>query len=118
MSQSKNSLPYLEHILDSIVNIEQYLNATKNEDEFLHNSLVQDAVIRNLEIIGEAAKKVEMQVKKESSEIEWKAMAGMRDKLIHDYFGVDLTFVWTTVKKDLPKLKKKIKALIKNLNSN
>lgn len=76
------------------------------------NNLVQDAVIRQIEIIGEATKQLSKTIKEKYPEIPWKDIAGMRDKLIHDYLGVDLNAVWKTVEKDIPFLKNKLKEII------
>jgi uncharacterized protein with HEPN domain len=78
---------------------------------FSENELIQDAVIRNIEIIGEATKKISSDLKSQYSEIPWKEMSGMRDKLIHDYFGVDVDVVWRTVKEDIPFLKALIQGI-------
>ena len=72
--------------------------------EFKTNELVQDAIIRNIEIIGEASKKISKETKQTYYKIPWKEIAGMRDKLIHDYFGVDVTVVWKTIHQDIPLL--------------
>lgn len=82
------------------------------EDDFLKNSLVQDAVIRNLEITGEATKKLNTEFRQKHPEIEWKKIAGMRDKLIHDYIGVDLWAVWAVIDQILPNLELHIKQII------
>ena len=74
----------------------------------MDNYLVQDGVIRQIEIIGEATKKLSTGIRERYSEIPWKDIAGMRDKLVHDYFGVDLAAVWDTVKKDIPALKSRL----------
>jgi uncharacterized protein with HEPN domain len=74
-------------------------------EDFNSNELIQDAVIRNIEIIGEATKKISKDLKSQYREIPWKEMSGMRDKLIHDYFGVDVDVVWKTVTEDIPYLK-------------
>jgi uncharacterized protein with HEPN domain len=75
------------------------------EEDFLKNSIVQDAVIRNFEIIGEAVKHLTLEFQDEYRSIPWKDIAGMRDSLIHDYIGVDLWTVWNTVQTYIPKLK-------------
>lgn len=95
---------YLEHISESIAKIEKYISGV-DEDNFMSNEQLQDAVIRQLQIIGEAAKRLTVDTTAKYSEVEWKDIAGMRDKLVHDYFGVDLDAVWDTVVHDLPILK-------------
>ncbi len=113
----KDKTIYIKHILDCIQKIEKYSSKiTKNE--FLKKSMIQDAIIRQIEIMGEASKLISEKTKKENLEIPWKDMTGMRDKLIHGYFGVDLDAVWQTVKKDIPTLKKGIKKIIKIINKN
>ncbi|MEK9165251.1 MAG: DUF86 domain-containing protein [Patescibacteria group bacterium] len=98
---------YIKHILDAIVAIEKHMSAVNYED-FFENKLVQDAVIRELEIIGEASKRLSIDFKNCRQDIPWKEIAGMRDKLSHDYIDVDLTAVWETIKRDLPFLKSKL----------
>lgn len=75
----------------------------------------QDAVVRNLEIIGEATKRVSLNLKTAHPDIAWKPIAGMRDKLIHDYFGVNVQLVWDVVERDLPPFYEKLKELLKTL---
>ena len=107
----KDDLAFIEHILLCIDKIQEY---TKNltAQEFNNNELIQDAVIRNIEIIGEATKKISKDLKSQYRDIPWKEMSGMRDKLIHDYFGVDVDVVWKTVNEDIPYLK----SLIENID--
>jgi uncharacterized protein with HEPN domain len=105
---------YLRHILDAISRIGEYLQGI-NEEEFVRNYLVQDGVIRQLEIIGEATKQISQGTREKHSNIPWKDMAGMRDKLIHDYFGVDVEQVWLTASNDIPTLKIEIEEVVNNL---
>lgn len=107
----KSDIVYLKHILDAIHRIEEYTQ-NLNHKQFLSNHLVQDAVIRQIEIIGEATKHLSRFIRKKYPEILWQDIAGMRDKLIHGYFGVDLYAVWNTVKKDIPELKIQIQNII------
>ena len=103
----KDELVYIEHILEAINKIQGYtLGLTK--DQFIQNELVVDAVIRNIEIIGEASKKVSKNIQQIYYDLPWKEMAGMRDKLIHDYMGVDTEVIWQTIIEDIPVLKRKL----------
>lgn len=107
----KDDKAYIQHILESIKKIEDYSKKiTKNK--FLIESIIQDAIIRQIEIIGEASKLISEKTKVKNPNIPWKDIAGMRDKLIHDYLGVDLEAVWQTVKKDIPVLKKEINKIM------
>ena len=107
----KDSLIYIEHINACINRIIEYTTGF-DEDSFLKNSLIQDAVIRNLEIIGEATKKLNEDFPVKHSEIEWKKIAGMRDKLIHDYIGVDLWAVWAVVENIIPTFSNQIEDIL------
>jgi len=107
----KDNLVYLKHISDAILRIEDYTEGLKYED-FMKNNLVQAGVMREITVIGGAAKRLTRDIREKYSDIPWKKIAGMRDKLIHDYFGVDLDAVWDTVKKDIPLLKRQIEGVI------
>jgi len=110
----KNPKFFLEHILESIILIEEYsLNQTEND--FLTSIRLQDLISRRLEIIGEAVKNLPLEVKEKYPNIEWKKIAGMRDYLIHQYFGIDLKLTWKVVQRDIPILKKEIEKIYKNL---
>ena len=112
----KNDKIYLRHILDAISDIEKFIIGVSEED-FSKNREKQYAVLRGLEIIGEASKNLSDELKAKCPGIDWKNIAGMRDKLIHAYFGVNLPLVWETVKNDLPQLKKQAQNLLKELNN-
>jgi len=95
---------YIEDIQESISKIEEYTKAV-SRDDFLSNTQVQDAVLRRLEIMGEAVKNIPDEFKNRYPEIPWKKIAGMRDVLIHAYFGVNLDRVWKIIEEDIPHLK-------------
>ncbi len=102
---------YLRHILDAITKADGYLQGV-DEAAFQQNSLIQDGVIRQIEIVGEATRHLSKDLRSQYSEIPWEDIAGMRDKLIHDYFGVDVDKVWLTAKDDLPDLKIRIQQIL------
>jgi len=107
----KNVKIFLEHILEAIKLIEEYIN-NKEKSDFLKSIQLQDSVIRRIEIIGEAIKNIPSNFKGTHEDIPWKEITGMRDILIHQYFGVDLELTWEVIKVDLPKLKKSIISII------
>lgn len=107
---------YLRHILDAIATINRYL-AGVDEATFLRESLLQDGVIRQLLIIGEAVKQLLPETRQQASHIPWAAIAGMRDKLIHHYFGVDVSQIWLTAQSDLPTLKAAVVTLLASRES-
>ncbi|RYE23142.1 MAG: DUF86 domain-containing protein [Sphingobacteriaceae bacterium] len=109
---NKDQLIYLDHILTCIDKIQDYtLNVSK--EKFLTKSLIQDGVIRNLEIIGEATKHLDKEFRVKYPETEWKKIAGLRDKLIHDYIGVDLIAVWKVVDQIIPEFRLQILEILR-----
>jgi len=105
---------FIKHILESIKYIEEYTEGI-SKDDFLRSTKIQDAVIRRLEIIGEATKNIPPEWKETHSEVPWRRIAGIRDILIHEYFGIDFDLLWNVVKKDLPDLKRKISMILKKI---
>lgn len=105
----KDDKLYLIHLSECIAKIESYVEGL-GADEFLRNTLVQDAVLRNLQILSESTQRLSQDFKAHHSEIEWYKIAGLRNILVHDYLGIDLTTVWSVVTDKLPELKKLIEA--------
>ncbi|RLI99543.1 MAG: DUF86 domain-containing protein [Candidatus Aenigmatarchaeota archaeon] len=105
---------YVKDILDNINYVMEFTKGIEFED-FANDKKTVYAVIRSLEIIGEASKKIPKDIKEKYKEIPWKQMSGMRDKLIHEYHGVDIEIVWTVVKKELPPLKPSIEKMLKDI---
>jgi uncharacterized protein with HEPN domain len=101
---SKDPLEYLKHIRDESFYILSVVTSDLSKDEFLGDETLKRAVIRSLEIIGEATKKIPADYKVKWSSIQWKHMAGMRDRLIHDYMGVNYSIVWDVIKNKIPDL--------------
>jgi uncharacterized protein with HEPN domain len=110
----KEDLVFIEHILDSINAIESFSKDLKKE-ELGSNRLKQSAIVREIEIIGEAVKNVSENLKTKHREVGWREIAGTRDKMIHHYFGVDLNIVGGIIEGDIPKLKEKISKIKKEL---
>jgi len=107
----KDDRIYIEHILHSIERIDKYI-AGKNHKSFISDFITQDAVVRQLEIIGEATKRVSDDLRKSNPQVPWSDMSGMRDILIHDYIDVDIDIVWKTATESIQTLKKLLDNLV------
>jgi uncharacterized protein with HEPN domain len=105
---------YVKDISESIEDAEEFVKGYEFED-FKKDKKTVYAVIRAIEVIGEAAKKIPKPIRDRYPDVPWKEMAGMRDKLIHEYFGVDIEVLWKTVQQDLPLLKSLISTVVKEL---
>jgi len=115
MSESgKDNSRFLSHIIKSIELINQY-SSDMSKNDFYMEQEKQDAIIRRLEIIGEAAKNLPQNFRKNYSNVPWKEMAGMRDILAHRYFGIDLEIAWETIKKKLPEVEPEIRNIYNSI---
>ncbi len=113
--KGRNQKLVIEDILESINKIERYIENLKYKD-FEKNELVIDAVIRNLEIIGEASKNISDDIRNEYKNIPWKRMIGLRNITTHEYFGIDLSIIWEIITVNLPETKSKIELIVKDLS--
>lgn len=107
----RGDVPALKDILEAIGRVQRYVG-TMSLSDFMGNTEKQDAVVRNLEIIGEAVRSVSPEFRRKHNDVEWGQIAGLRDKLIHHYFGVNLKIVWDVVQEKLPGLKKQVADLL------
>ena len=105
---------YIQDIFEAIVEVKDFTEGMSFED-FVKDKKTINAVVRSLEIIGEAAKKIPNSMRAEYSEIPWKRMAGMRDKLMHEYFGIDLEIVWEVIQREIPPLKPFIQKVLEDV---
>lgn len=111
---TRDPLIFLDHVLESITLIEDYVSGI-TEASFIADIGTQDKIIRRLSIIGEAASQLSENFRLEHPEVKWKEIIGMRNFLIHEYFGVTISEVWITVKRDLPELREQIEKLKENI---
>ena len=114
MKRRKDYSDYLQDIFDSINDTDEFVKGMTYED-FLKDRKSINAVIRSIEVVGEASKNIPQSMREKYPDVPWKKMTGMRDRLIHEYFGVDLEIVWQVIKKDLPSVKPLIMRIIDEL---
>ena len=112
--KDKDDKLFLLHIRDAINLIEEFIES-KDFESFLNNKILKSAVVYHFQIIGEATKKLSPELINEYSEINWKDIAGMRDKIVHSYFDVDYVLVWRVIKQDLPALKSTVNTILEDL---
>ena len=106
----RDPLVLLEDIMLAVQKIARY-TSQMDHNEFLNHELVIDGVARNLEIIGEAARQLPEEFRRAHAQIPWPQIAGLRNRIVHDYFGLDLELIWEIVQHDLPELEKQVRAL-------
>ncbi|ALC15496.1 hypothetical protein DSOUD_0708 [Desulfuromonas soudanensis] len=109
MSRSDRDRTYILHILECIDRVERYAN--NDRTRFDADPMVQDAILRSLQVMAESSQRLSEEVKATQSHIDWRAISGFRNILVHDYLGVDLDLIWQVIKQELPVLKKSLKAL-------
>lgn len=110
MCPPRRDSEYLEDVYEAMTRIVAYTTAM-DYGQFLQDSRTQDAVIRNLQVIGEAVKRLSRQLKEQYASLPWREMAGMRDRIVHDYFGINYDIVWAVVTQDIPLLLPQVQAL-------
>ncbi|MFZ2338222.1 MAG: DUF86 domain-containing protein [Bacteroidales bacterium] len=111
---SKEPIEYLKHICDESLYIVSVTSKGLTKEEFLKDETLKRAVVRSLEIIGEASKKIPADFKIKWDKVKWKDMAGMRDRLIHDYMGVNYSIVWDVIKNKIPELFEQVSHVLEN----
>jgi len=114
----KSYIPYLQHILDECIYIRSVITDEMDSSQFLSDETLKRAVTRSLSIIGEATKKIPADVKYNLQDISWRQMAGMRDRLVHDYMGVNYLIVWDVAKNIIPELTIQIQDVVSHLLTN
>lgn len=116
MTPTRNYNVYLQDMYDSVIRGISFIKGF-NFKKFNNDEKTQYALIRAIEIVGEASKKIPSHIKKKHPDIPWREISGMRDKLIHDYFGVNAKVVWKTAREDLPSLKKSLEIILKEIDN-
>jgi uncharacterized protein with HEPN domain len=114
MSSKRRDPDYCSDVLEAMQRIMTYTGGVSYE-QFMADRRTQDAVVRNIEVIGEAVKRLSSSLKRQHPAIPWKDMAGMRDKVIHDYFGINYDIVWTVASEEIPRLLSSISGVLQKL---
>jgi len=109
----RKEIDWLKDILEAIGQIEKY--AVKGEDEYMQNELIQKWMVYHLQVIGEAANKVSNEIQNKYSSISWSQIVGLRNIIVHEYFGIDLEEIWNTIMIDIPKLKIDVLRIVDDL---
>lgn len=109
MMLSERDHVYIEHMLDCIVRIERFVQ--KSRKVFMQSDLVQDAVVRNLQTLSESSQRLSDEARNSQPGIDWRAIAGFRNVLVHDYLGLDLVSIWLVIEQDLPTLRNALRAI-------
>ena len=104
---------YLRHIMDCMVRVERY--TTGGREPFFSSTLIQDAVIRNLQTLSESTLRLSPSLKSANPSIDWRSIAGFRNVVVHNYLGIDLDIIWHIVERDLPTLKPQVAAILQQL---
>jgi len=112
----RDDLVYLGHIDEFCEDLKTYLYEIKDFEEFKKSKLYQDAIVRKLEIIGEASKNISDELKKQYPEIPWRELKALRNVIVHEYFGINYSIIWEVLTKRIPILHEQIKKIIKDLN--
>jgi len=107
----KEDLIYLSHVLTALSDIKEFTERMTKKD-FLKNKMAEHAVVRNIEVVGEASKNLSARFKEKHKDAPWKDMIKMRNKVTHFYFGIDYNIVWKVIKRDVPVLEKKLKVIV------
>ena len=110
----KDDRVYLDNIVECMRRIGEYTQ--EGQEAFMQSTVIQDAVIRNFEVVGEATKQISPELRDQYPDVPWRQMAGFRDVLIHDYMRLNLNFIWKTVEEDLPDLRPQIEAILRHLD--
>ncbi len=111
----KDDSVYLRHILDAFAQIDRYMDGISHE-EFFSNNLIQDGVIRQLEVMGEATRNLSEDLRNNYPQIPWRQMIGLRNRMIHAYFNIDLQILWEIIETDLPDLKSEIARILDSIS--